>query len=65
MRRTAINTVELSGAGWHYQRMLPNTIAAHQGLRGLALGDAFGETWFFKPAGPCSTAMTRQNLTQS
>ncbi|WP_239086651.1 ADP-ribosylglycohydrolase family protein [Catellatospora methionotrophica] len=30
--------------------MTPNRAAALRSLRGLALGDAFGETWFFQPA---------------
>jgi ADP-ribosylglycohydrolase len=30
--------------------MIANIAAATQSLQGLALGDAFGETWFFRPA---------------
>jgi ADP-ribosylglycohydrolase len=31
--------------------MIANAEAATRSLHGLALGDAFGETWFFRPAG--------------
>jgi ADP-ribosylglycohydrolase len=35
---------------WQYRWMLTNAVAANRALHGLALGDAFGETWFFRPA---------------
>ncbi len=33
-------------------------IAARESMRGLALGDAFGETWLSKPAAFLETART-------
>jgi ADP-ribosylglycohydrolase len=33
------------------RHMIGNRDAATRSLHGLALGDAFGETWFFRPAG--------------
>ena len=34
--------------------------AAHDGLRGLALGDAFGEQWFFRPAAELDWLLTER-----
>jgi ADP-ribosylglycohydrolase len=39
-----------------------NRTAALAALRGLALGDAFGETWFFRPAGELETAVLERRL---
>lgn len=36
---------------WHHRWVTVVPAAALDSLRGLALGDAFGETWFFRPAG--------------
>lgn len=35
---------------WHHRWVTVVPAAALDSLRGLALGDAFGETWFFRPA---------------
>jgi ADP-ribosylglycohydrolase len=37
-----------------------DTVAARASLRGLALGDAFGETWFFMPAGFVEQALAHR-----
>jgi ADP-ribosylglycohydrolase len=37
-------------AACHHQVMIPNVEAATRSLHGVALGDAFGDTWFFRPA---------------
>ncbi|GAA4605279.1 ADP-ribosylglycohydrolase [Actinoplanes octamycinicus] len=39
-----------------------NRTAAVSALRGLALGDAFGETWFFRPAEQVETAVGERRL---
>jgi ADP-ribosylglycohydrolase len=40
----------------------PNTAAAERSLRGLALGDAFGETWFFRPASELERQLSERVL---
>ncbi|WIM99821.1 ADP-ribosylglycohydrolase family protein [Actinoplanes oblitus] len=42
--------------------MADRTAAAVMALRGLALGDAFGETWFFRPADQVTTAVQERRL---
>lgn len=42
--------------------MTPNRTAALHSLRGLALGDAFGETWFFRPADQVEDLLRERQL---
>jgi ADP-ribosylglycohydrolase len=41
---------------------MTNRAAAVSAMRGLALGDAFGETWFFRPAEVLEAALVERSL---
>jgi ADP-ribosylglycohydrolase len=45
---------------WHDEPMFANVDAATRSLNGLALGDAFGETWFFRPAAEMDWLITER-----
>jgi ADP-ribosylglycohydrolase len=44
--------------------MMGNREAATRSLQGLALGDAFGETWFFRPAGEVESMIAERLVAQ-
>lgn len=45
--------------------MTPNIEAATRSLRGLALGDAFGETWFYRPSDEVEKLITERAVNPS
>ncbi|GIH05122.1 hypothetical protein Rhe02_31890 [Rhizocola hellebori] len=49
---------------WHHRWVFAVPAAALDSLRGLALGDAFGDTWFLRPAGEVEQLIAQQAVAE-